>query len=284
MARHELAFCTPVTSRMYQRRHGARLTRPMPFGEIMEWHGVRLSTHPAGHVFGSAMLLAEDGKQRLLYTGDFKLGPSATAEEADPPPADVLVMETTFGDPQYRLPPREKVVRELIEIVRDTLQRGQTPVIQAYVLGKAQEVTKILTKAGFEVLQHPLTWDISQEYEAEGCSLGACGPYDPAELPGKVVVAPPRMQKAAKLPGLKNTVSIGVTGWAAGTKRRWGLGVDHAVPLSDHADYDGLLECIAKVKPQVIYCTHGPLSFVDHLRELGHNAFSLNSLAASPVG
>jgi hypothetical protein len=59
------------------------------------------------------------------------------------------------------------------------------------------------------------------------------------------------------------------------------LGVDHALPLSDHADYDGLLECIARVRPRVIYCTHGPLSFVDHLRELGHNAKSLESLGTA---
>src|SRR3954452_8429190 len=105
MARHEMAFCTPATARMYQRRFGPRLVRLMPFGDVMDWHGVRLSTHPAGHVFGSAMLLVDDGRQKMLYTGDFKLGSSATAEEAEPPEADVLVMESTFGDPQYRLPP-----------------------------------------------------------------------------------------------------------------------------------------------------------------------------------
>src|SRR6185503_13132984 len=68
------------------------------------WNGHRLSTHPAGHVLGSAMLLVETEGQRLLYTGDFKLSPSATAAPAAPPRADVLVMESTFGDPAYRLP------------------------------------------------------------------------------------------------------------------------------------------------------------------------------------
>ena len=38
--------------------------------------------------------------QTLLYTGDFKLGPSATSEPAELPHADVLVMESTFGRPQ----------------------------------------------------------------------------------------------------------------------------------------------------------------------------------------
>ena len=45
------------------------------------------------------MLLAEDGEQSLLYTGDFKLGESATAERAELPQADILVIESTYGNP-----------------------------------------------------------------------------------------------------------------------------------------------------------------------------------------
>ena len=61
------------------------------------------------------MWLAEDGPQSLLYSGDFRLGPSATAAAAELPRADVFVMETTFGHPAYRMPPREQVVAELVK-------------------------------------------------------------------------------------------------------------------------------------------------------------------------
>ncbi len=43
-------------------------------------------------------------------------------------------------------------------------------------------------------------------------------------------------------------------------------------PLSDHADYDELLEAVRQVDAQEIYCTHGPESFADDLRGLGFNA------------
>ena len=56
---------------------------------------------------------------------------------------------------------------------------------------------------------------------------------------------------------------------------KYRLGVDHAIPLSDHADYDELLEAIERVQPKAIYCTHGPESFVDRLLELGLNAYVL---------
>jgi putative mRNA 3-end processing factor len=48
--------------------------------------------------------------------------------------------------------------------------------------------------------------------------------------------------------------------------------VDHALPLSDHADYNELLEAIRRVAPRAIYCTHGPEGFADRLVELGYDA------------
>jgi hypothetical protein len=56
---------------------------------------------------------------------------------------------------------------------------------------------------------------------------------------------------------------------------KYRLRVDHAVPLSDHADYDELLAAVARVAPRKVYCTHGPASFVDHLRDAGYDAHPL---------
>ncbi len=95
MARHELALATPATARFYQLRLGKRETLEMPFRRTLEWNSHGLTTFPSGHCLGSAMLLVDDGDQRLLYTGDFKLRESATAEEVDLPQADILVMECT---------------------------------------------------------------------------------------------------------------------------------------------------------------------------------------------
>jgi Cft2 family RNA processing exonuclease len=272
IGRHELAFCTPATSKLYQHRLGPRQVKEMPYRSTLEWDGLKLTTFPAGHIFGSAMLLAEDDGQRLLYTGDFKLGESATAERADPPQADVLVMESTFGHPQYRLPPRSQTVDQLLDLVRTTLRQGATPVIQAYTLGKAQEVTKILTLAGIPALQHRSIYAISRIYEQCGCDLGDYRPYPGRAIEGCAVIAPPPRQRGALIEGLRRPVTIGVSGWAAAPHTRRWLRSDHAIPLSDHADFDELLELVQRVNPQIVYCTHGPENFVDHVRNLGYEA------------
>jgi Cft2 family RNA processing exonuclease len=273
MARHEYALCTPGTARLYHLRLGARRSvLEMPYREPLDWGGLRLTTFPAGHCLGSAMLLAEDDGRSLLYTGDFKLEPSATAERADPPRADILVMESTYGDPRYRFTSRDETIERLLTIVHEAIRLGKTPVVHAYTLGKAQEVTRLLTAAGVRVLQHADVFAVSQVYEACGVPLGDYALLRGSAPVGVAIVAPPRLHRPGGMPDGPNQVRIAVTGWALdeATLRRWG--VEHAVPLSDHADFAQLLETVERVGPSEIYCTHGPEGFVDELRQRGHNA------------
>lgn len=279
MARHQYALCTPETARLYHLRMGRRDVREMPYRCPIEWGGLRLTTFPAGHCLGSAVLLAEDGGESLLYTGDFKLGESATAQRAELPHADILVIESTYGDPAYRLPPRHEVLERFFSLIRDTLRTGATPVIAAYALGKSQEVTRLLTDEGFRVAQHAKVFEVSRVYEECGVSLGRYRLLSGTVDPGEVVIVPPGHHRGRAVEHLGRIATFAVTGWAVGTNSRWRLGVDQAVPLSDHADYDELFEAVQRVSPRVVYCTHGPASFVDRLRERGIDAHPLDGRA-----
>ena len=84
---------------------------------------------PAGHVVGSAMVHVTRPCGTMLYTGDFKLRESLTVDAAaDPEPADVLVMESTFGLPLFRFPPWREVADELVELVESAFQIGRAHV------------------------------------------------------------------------------------------------------------------------------------------------------------
>jgi Cft2 family RNA processing exonuclease len=218
MARHEYALCTPATAALYQARYGRRPTLEMPYRVPLDWGGIRMTTFPAGHCLGSAMLLAEDGPQSLLYTGDFKLSPSATAEPAELPHADLLIIESTFGDPNYRLPPRDESIRQLREVVGNALADRAVPVVEAYPLGKSQEVTRLLTDAGFLVAQHRMAYAISQVYEACGVSLGRYELLAGHPPPACVAVVPRGMPC---LPESQKEVRIAVTGWAADPRTKY---------------------------------------------------------------
>jgi Cft2 family RNA processing exonuclease len=272
IARHEYALCTPATAALYQHRLGKRPTRELPYRQPIEWGGLRLTTYPAGHCLGSSMLLAEDGDRSLLYTGDFKLGPSATAEQAELPHADVLVIESTYGDPHYRLPPRAQAIEQLLTLVHAAIVDSRVPVVFAYSLGKSQELTKILTDAGFPVVQHHTIYGVSQVYEACGMPLGRYSLFAGRVEPGEVLMLPPR----TRLPdGLSRTTTISASGWAVAPWIKHHGEVEHAIPLSDHADYDELFEAVRRVSPDEIYCTHGPVKFVNRLRDAGFRAYPL---------
>ena len=274
IASHELALCTPETAALYRLRRGARLrTKEMPYRKPLEYGSFQLTTYPAGHCLGSAMLLADDGQQSLLFTGDFKLGPSATSEEAELPNADILVMESTFGKPRYQMPPREQVVEELLSLVNRIFQEDGTPVIHAYALGKSQEVTKILTNARIPVVQHSTIYKVSEVYQACGMDLGNVRVNDGRVPSGHAVVTLPQGMKGFRLAGIERPVSIAVTGWAIDSSTKYRQKVDHALPLSDHADFDQLIETVERVGAKTVYCTHGPREFVEHLRVRGFNAF-----------
>ncbi len=273
MARHEMAYATPATAALYRHRLGQQLrVREMPYRELLELGSIQLSTYPAGHCLGSAMLFADDGHERLLYTGDFKLGESLTAEQVELPSADVLIMETTFGSPRYRLPPRSETMEQLLATVDRAHSSGKTPVVHAYALGKSQEVTAILTRAGHRVLQHPMIGEISRVYEQHGADLGDWAVYGGQPVAGRVVVTLPRSMKGFRLGGLGDVTSIAVTGWAADPSTADRLGVDVALPLSDHADFGQLLEAARIVAPRKIYTTHGPRGFDEYLRKAGFDA------------
>ena len=113
-ARHrEVVLTQPTSQFMKLRLGGRRLEHVLPFWEAREFGSngsrFRLTLLPAGHILGSAMALVEAGGERLLYTGDFKLRPGAAAEVCELQPADILVMETTFGRPRYVFPPDAEI-------------------------------------------------------------------------------------------------------------------------------------------------------------------------------
>jgi putative mRNA 3-end processing factor len=278
IARHELALATPGTACLYRHRLGPRhRVLEMGYRQAIEFAGLRLTAYSAGHCLGSAMLLADDGAQTLLYTGDFKLDASATSEPAEFPHADILIMESTFGRPHYRLPPRASTVAQLLELVHAALREGKTPVVHAYPLGKSQEVTRLITNSGVPVLQHRDIHAISCIYQQCGVDLGDFALFDSRPLAAHAVVTLPRASREFRLPRLGPTVSIAVTGWALDPNVKYRLGVDHALPLSDHADFDQLIDAVRRVEPREVYCTHGPPEFADHLRDLGFNAYPLRA-------
>jgi metallo-beta-lactamase family protein len=105
--------------------------------------GIRATFIDAGHILGSACVfleLEEEGNKRtVLFSGDLgSNGRAILRDPAKPPHADVVVMETTYGDrPHKELEPS---IEELFEAINDTVSRGGNIIIPTFALERAQEL------------------------------------------------------------------------------------------------------------------------------------------------
>ena len=67
-----------------------------------------------------------------------------------------------------------------------------------------------------------------------------------------------------------------LSGWALTPGSQYRYQVDQVFPLSDHADYPGLLESVEKVSPSLVYTLHGSTrEFARDLRARGIEAWSI---------
>jgi len=278
VARHGSALCSDVTAGLLRRRFRLTETQLEAVGLHLPWvrDGFRLRLLPAGHIAGSAMLHVTRLKDQasLLYTGDFKMRRSRTAEQIGLLAADTLIMETTFGLPMFALPSPMEVESSLLRFVNDAFADGETPVLCAYSLGKAQEVLALLAEQAIPALQHPTVAAMTQACRELGVELAEPLAFEGFALPGQVVVAPPGALRSQLLRGLQAKRTAMLTGWALQAGAKYRYRVDEVIPFSDHADHPGLLECVRRVRPRQVITVHGfAREFAAELRAKGLDAW-----------
>jgi DNA ligase-1 len=238
--------------------------------------GTELRLYPAGHIFGSAMLYLKREGESFLYTGDFKMRPGLSAEPCNPSRADVVVMETTFGIPRYIFPPAAQVLAEIVHFCRSAIEDGEVPVLFGYSLGKSQELLASLSEARLPVMLHPQVFKITRLYEELGQKFPPYEPFTLTESAGHVVICPPQANQSAWLRKIKPRRTAMISGWAIDPASVYRYQCDRAFPLSDHADYNELLQFVDAVKPKRVFTVHGFVEeFARTLRDRGIEAWAL---------
>ena len=111
--------------------------------------GLSVSYHDAGHILGSAHVLVqvnENGRERrVLFSGDIGGAGRPIIRDPDPPPAEIVLMESTYGDRNHRSPAES--VAELVSVIAATIHRGGNVVIPTFALERAQEILYSLRAA-----------------------------------------------------------------------------------------------------------------------------------------
>ena len=259
-------YLTPQTSALISPGNNAPNLKETPFGKTFEVNGFSCRFHPSGHILGSAQLEVSNGAHAVL-TSDFKLQRSILFEGAEILPSEILVIETTFGIPEYSFPPREEVYSDIVKWAHSCFSQKEFVVLGGYSTGKAQELTKISNEFLNEApLVYKKIFEQNRVYESQGVKLGNYLELNHNLDEANVLIMPPHLIDDNLLLALQHQLKRKVraaiaTGWRNHSKYR-------AFPLSDHADFSALVQYVKESNPKLVLTTHGfEEEFADYVQK-----------------
>lgn len=234
--------------------------RPVPYRDPVRLEDCWISFHPAGHILGSAQIRVERGSNVWVVTGDYKRDADPTCEPFEPVPCDTMITEATFGLPIYRWASSREVTARIMDWWERCREEHVTALLFCYALGKAQRILAELTHfTQEEVLLHGAVASLTQIYREQGVPMVPTKLVSDAEGPteGRLVLAPPSAHRSPWMKRFRSVSTAFASGWMAvrGIRRR--RGYHRGFVLSDHADWQGLLDTVADSRATRLLVTHG---------------------------
>lgn len=244
------------------------------YGEKFRLGETWVSLHPAGHILGSAQVRIEHRGRVWVVSGDFKRGGDLSCDPFEVVPCDTFISEATFALPVYRWDDGETLAREIYEWWMKEPDRPS--LLFGYALGKSQRVLAELTRfTDRPVYLHGAVASLTEMYRAQGVKMLPTRLVTDAEknfdFRGELILAPPSGHRSPWMKRFKDPQTAFASGWMAvrGARRR--RGYEKGFVLSDHADWNGLIQTVKDTGAKTIYLTHGKTDVLEkYLKELGY--------------
>jgi putative mRNA 3-end processing factor len=249
----------------------------LDYGKALQYEEERLTFFKADHILGAAQTLVEDVEgKRIAYTGDFRIDDTSVLE------ADVLVMDATYGSPACRRSFGVDVRSTLVSIVEKGLKQGAVYVFGYH--GKLQEVMQILHTAGVRVpfVASEKVFHVSKVCERHGMRFGRlilCEEEEAKEVLEKRLpcIVFHHMNTRGKI-GL-GSFRVYASGWEFDLPIRETADNEYIVSLSDHSDFDGLLEYARRSKPQLVITDNYRVGHAETLAQEIRRHFGISTIA-----
>lgn len=222
----------------------------LDYGEPLTYADEKITFYPADHILGAAQVLVEDDAGfRIGYTGDFRLGETPILN------TDILVMEATYGNPTCIRPFEERIRSELVSIVEEGLKKGTVYVFGYH--GKLQEIMQILHEAEVDVpfAAPERVFQVSRVCEQHGMNFGdllVCEDDETREMLEKNSPCVAFYHMGSRSSISSDSFRIMVSGWQFNTAIRQIDQSEYLVALSDHSDFDGLIEYVRLSRPKLV--------------------------------
>lgn len=118
--------------------------KPVEFGiDVHPVANATLRFDPAGHILGSSIVTISDGVRNVVFSGDLGRHNHPLLKPPAPPDrADVVVIESTYGDRAHEDVDAE--VEQMAAAITRTIKRGGTVVIPAFAVDRTEVLLKAL--------------------------------------------------------------------------------------------------------------------------------------------
>lgn len=263
-------LCHSYTRPLLALRLGDHNYQTLEWNEPITINDVKLSLHPAGHMIGSSQIRIEAKGEVWVVSGDYKVENDGISGEFEPVPCDVFITESTFGLPVYNWKPQEEIYENIRQWILRNHAAGNTSVLLAYSMGKAQRVLQCVASLNIPIFLHGAVYNVQHTLQEAGWKVTPATRAGGGAGKGSIVIAP---GIADGTPWMKqfHPYKIGIcSGWmqVRGHFRR--SNADAGFALSDHADWNGLLKAVKATGARKVYVTHGFQSaFSRYLNEIG---------------
>ncbi len=276
-------------------KNGGTILSSLETNEIANLRGFKMENHvdslddfsliDSGHILGAKGLLFDD----IFYTGDICTRNRGFLSGAKVPKCKTLITECTFGLSEFVFPSMDEIQKQVNELISDLYGRGVPVILMGYQLGKAQTITQLF--GHWEPLYfHDSVYDMNSLHQKLGVPLKDGIGHSEAEKNGLlekkpwVMVAPLMSAKNKFIQDMKSkygAVTIGFSGWAQSPRFPFGRRADYSIPMSDHCDFNELVDIVVQSGAEQVYTIHGFVEeFAEHLKKMGITAQPLveNSL------
>ena len=258
---HKYYLCHHYSKPILQLRLGNNNYESIDWNETIQMNGVNVTMFPAGHIIGSSQIRLEYKGEVWVVSGDYKTENDGISGQFEPVKCNVFITESTFGLPVFNWKPQQVIYDNIVQWIAANKEANKTSILLAYSLGKAQRVLQHIKETTKDIYAHGAIFNTNQTLIEAGWDL----PYikkvtaeTPKELlKNTVVIAPPGADGTSWMKKFL-PYSVGVcSGWmqVRGNARR--RNVDAGFPLSDHADWDGLIKSVKGTGAERVFVTHG---------------------------
>ena len=253
---------TYETAVILKERIGKELNiRTYEYGKEFKINGIKISLHPSGHILGSSQIKFNFADEICLITGDFKRQKDETCNEYQIVKTDYLISESTFGLPIFRWDDTHKTVSDITKWVDSSKEK--TSILFCYSLGKAQRLLNEISDKSIKnnIYTHSSIHKMNKCYKKLGVNIIDTIRFEKKnnieELKGSLVLLPPSLNKGNFLKNFKEFQTGFASGWMSIRALRKRSGYDKGFPISDHADWMGLLDTIKDSGANNVSFHHG---------------------------